>query len=296
MVTRRLFLLRLALALLLGLAGVLPTRAQTPSVHLALGNPSGATTDATQPANYLLVRDQYAVGYIRDDGISRWVSWRLIAGDLGSTPRYSGNFFRDTSLPAGWYQVAHADYTNSGYDRGHMVSSEDRTATVADNESTFILTNALPQAPRNNRGPWLRLEETGRDLASQGDEVYLVAGPEGELGRLAAGAVRVPAYTWKALLAVPPGPGDPAHRVTTATRLIAIRIPNGKDDPVVQQSDPWQDYRTTADAIEAATGLDLFSALPPTVQRVLEGRTDIDALPYTLTIRGVFALPLQNRN
>jgi len=226
MPVRRLLPRLLALALLCALSGVPPTRAQPQSVHLALGNPSGAVTDANQPSNYLLVRDQYAVGYIRDDGIPRWVSWRLVAADLGPTPRYSGNFFRDASLPAGWYQVAHADYTNSGYDRGHMVSSEDRTATVADNESTFILTNVLPQAPRNNRGPWLRLEETGRDLAEQGDEVYVIAGPEGELARLAAGALRVPASTWKVLLAVPPGPGDPTSQVTTATRLIAIRIHN----------------------------------------------------------------------
>jgi endonuclease G, mitochondrial len=286
---RRLLPALLALALLLAVVA-LPTRAQDPSPHLALGNPSGATTDPNQPANYLLVREQYALGYIRDDGIPRWVSWRLVAADLGTTPRYSGSFFRDESLPAGWRRIAHGEYTNSGYDRGHMVPSEDRTATVETNESTFFLTNVLPQAPRNNRGPWLRLEETGRDLAEQGDEVFVVAGPEGELVRLAAGALRVPAATWKVLLAVPPGPGEPISRVTTATRLIAIRVPNDKDDATVQQSDPWQEYRTTADAIEAANGLDLFSALPATVQRVLEARADVGALAYSLTISGTDTL------
>ena len=82
----------LAFALLLALVAALPSRAQSPSVHLALGNPSGATTDENQPANYLLLREQYAVGYTRDDGIPRWVSWRLIAADVGPVPRYSGNF------------------------------------------------------------------------------------------------------------------------------------------------------------------------------------------------------------
>lgn len=280
----------LALVLLLAALAALPARAQSLSVHLALGNPSGATVDPAQLNNYLLLRDQYALGYASDDGIPRWVSWRLLAADLGPVPRYSGNFFRDTSLPAGWYQVSHGDYTNSGYDRGHMVSSEDRTARVADNEATFILSNVLPQAPKNNRGPWLRLEELGRDLAEAGDEVYLVAGPEGELTRLAGGKLRVPAYTWKALLAVPPGPGDLISRVTTATRLVAIRISNDKADPSMLQSDPWQQYTTTADSVEAATGLDLFSALPATVQRVLEARGDVGALPYTLSISGTAAL------
>lgn len=267
-----------------------PARADTPVRHLLLGNPSGATTDVSQPNNYLVVRPQYALAYLRDDGIPRWVAWQLVASDLGSTPRYTGNFFTDTSLPIGWYRVRHSDYTNSGYDRGHMVSSEDRTATIEDNEATFILTNALPQAPRANRGPWLRLEEDGRDLASAGDEVYIVAGPVGQLGRLASTQVRIPAATWKVLLAVPAGAGDPTMRVMTATRVIAIRIANDKDDATVLQSDDWQPYATTADAVEAETGLDVFAALNPTIQRVIEARPNVGALGYTLIVSGTSAL------
>lgn len=61
----------------------------------------------------------------------------------------------------------------------------------------------------------------------------MITGLEGQVGSLAAGALRVRAYTWKALLAVPPGPGDPVGQVTTATQQIAIRIPDGKDDQAV---------------------------------------------------------------
>jgi hypothetical protein len=78
--------------------------------------------------------------------------------------------------------------------------------------------------------------------------------------------------------------------VTTATRLIAIRIPNDKDDASVSQSDDWEQYVTTVDALEAANGLDLFAALPPTVQRVLEGRADVGSLPYSLAISGTATL------
>ena len=42
--------------------------------HLALGNPSGATADANQPANYLVAKPQYALSYHRDRGIPNWVS------------------------------------------------------------------------------------------------------------------------------------------------------------------------------------------------------------------------------
>ena len=85
---RLLVLLVLTLALLLG---GLAARAQAPSRHLALGNPSGAVADLAQPTNYLISRDQYALGYHRDRGMPTWVSWHLQASDLGTTPRYSGS-------------------------------------------------------------------------------------------------------------------------------------------------------------------------------------------------------------
>lgn len=71
---RILALLALTLTLLLG---GLTTRAQAPSRHLALGNPSSAVSDPAQATNYLISRDQYALSYHRDRGILNWVSWHL---------------------------------------------------------------------------------------------------------------------------------------------------------------------------------------------------------------------------
>jgi endonuclease G len=285
---RRSLLVLLALLCVTCLA-VAPTLAQSPSVHLALGNPSGALADVAQPDNYLITKPQYALAYLRDDGIPAWVAWRLVAGDLGPADRCNC-FQQDTSLPAAWPRVVEADYTNSGYDRGHIVSSEDRTASDADNEATFLMTNVLPQSPQNNRGPWLRLEETGRELAQAGNTLYLVAGPEGELARLAGGKVRVPAATWKVALVVPPGEGDVLGRITSATRAIAIRIPNDKADTTVQQRDEWEKYRVSVDALEAATGLDFFSVVSPTLQRVFESRIDTGPVSLTLAVSGTATL------
>ncbi|WP_324671782.1 hypothetical protein [Hymenobacter sp. GOD-10R] len=41
---------------------------------LTLGNPSGATTDASNYTNYLLIKPQYTLSYHRDRGIPNWVS------------------------------------------------------------------------------------------------------------------------------------------------------------------------------------------------------------------------------
>lgn len=243
------------------------TTTSTESRHLALGNPSGAVASEREPTNYLIVRDQYALAYHRDQGIANWVAWHLEARDLGSVERFSGSFITDTALPEGWYRVSHSDYTNSGYDRGHMTPSGDRTATEDDNIATFLLTNIVPQAPENNRGLWAQLEDHARRLVRDGNEVYIVAGGHGSLGTLADGRLNIPANVWKVLLVLPAAPGDDAARVTAATEVIAIWTPN---DASVGGS-AWEDHSTSVRCIEERTGLDFFAAVDPAIQALLEG-------------------------
>ena len=119
------------------------------SVHLTMGNPSGAVTDTSFPANYLMEKAQYVMSYHRDNGTPNWVSWHLATSWLGSTPRQD-DFRADTTLPAGWYQVGASSYSGGLRPRPY-VPSGDRTATVADNSSTFLMTNMIPQAPDNTR-------------------------------------------------------------------------------------------------------------------------------------------------
>src|SRR3712207_7695451 len=42
----------------------------------------------------------------------------------------------------------------------------------------------LPQAPDNNQGPWVQLEEYSRDLARRGNELYITSGVIGSRGTL----------------------------------------------------------------------------------------------------------------
>ncbi|SFQ68591.1 DNA/RNA non-specific endonuclease [Hymenobacter arizonensis] len=249
--------------------------APAPSDHLALGNPSGATADPAQPTNYLLAKPQYALSYHRDRGIANWVSWHLSTEWRGSAGRQD-NFRADPELPTGWYQVQASSYTNSGFDRGHLCPSADRTNTEADNSATFLMTNMMPQAPRNNQQTWASLEDYSRSFLASGNEVYVIAGSYGRGGTgtngyattLDQGRVTVPARCWKVVVILPVGTND-AARVSSSTRVIAIDTPNDNG-----LSTSWGTYRTTVDAIEAATGLDLLSAVPAAVQQVIEARVD----------------------
>ena len=236
--------------------------------NLLLGNPSGAVHDPSQPANYLIERPQYALSYNRDHGIPNWVSWQLTSSDLGEAKR-SNIFVSDTSLPKGWYRVTLDDYTGSGYDRGHMCPSADRTATQKDNEATFVLTNIVPQAPDNNRNTWEHLESLSRELVNQGHVLFIIAGGDGDNGTIAKGKVAVPRYTWKIIVVMPKGESD-VSRITADTPVIAVRIPNGLKDTLGD----WDQYRVTVASIEAATGYHFFTNLPPDIQSALKSRVD----------------------
>jgi endonuclease G len=198
------------------------------------------------------------------------VSWELTTSYLGSTSRQD-DFRPDSTLPGSMPQASLADYSGSGYDRGHMCPSADRTKTVSANSETFYLTNMVPQAANNNQGPWAALENEARSIAQTGKRLFIISG-----GTFAStppkigNGVHVPAKTWKVIVVNEPGQG--VNGVTTGTRVIGVLMPNSNSQ--ISVSTPWRNFRVSVDAIEAATGQDLLSDIDPAVEAVIEARVD----------------------
>ncbi|MEZ5308255.1 MAG: DNA/RNA non-specific endonuclease [Pyrinomonadaceae bacterium] len=236
---------------------------------LLLGNPSNATTDVQNENNYLMIKPQYSLAYSRATATPKWVAWRLDSSWIGTAPRQD-DYRPDPDLPGSWYHVQDSDYSGSGYTRGHMCPSGDRTRSVPDNSATFLMTNFIPQIAENNSGPWQGLETYLRSLANSGKEIYIYSGGYGSLGTIAGGQVTVPAYTWKVALVLDNGNNDLA-RVNKNTRVIAVIMPNFL--PLVP-STPWQNFRTSVNLVEARTGLNFFSKVPINTQELLERRKD----------------------
>ncbi len=244
--------------------------------NMALGNPSNAVSSTSYPNNYLMTKTQYTLSYSNSKKTANWVSWHLSSSWLGSTPRQD-DFRADNTLPSSWVKVAGTDYSGSGFDRGHMCPSADRTGSVTDNSATFLMTNMVPQAPNNNQVTWANLENYCRTLVNQGNELYIISGPWGQGGTGSAGykttistkIITVPSYVWKVIVVLPVGTNDVA-RISTSTRVIAVWMPNTQ----TVNSQPWGYYRTTVDYIESQTGFNFLSNVATSIQNVIEARVD----------------------
>jgi len=90
---------------------------------------------------------------------------------------------------------------------------------------------------------------------------------------IANGNITVPERYWKVMLILPVGEDD-LQRITSDTRIIAVDMPNTQQ----ANAQPWYDYRTSVDEIEAVTGLDFFSGLPVALQASLEAGVDAGAV------------------
>jgi endonuclease G len=247
----------------------------TNNINITMGNPSGAVSDTSYPSNFLIQRGQYVTSYNRDRGIPNWTGWELDASWSGSAVRQN-NYIPDPLVPAQWYHVVTNDYSNTGFSRGHVCPSEDRTRTQPDNDSLFYMTNMIPQTQTLNGGPWEVLETYCRTLSAAGNKLYIYAGTYGEGGTgvygyltsFANNKVTVPAKTWKVIMVLPAGTND-LSRVTDSTRCIAV-VMNNDEGPFSS----WQSYRVSVDSVEALTGLDFFSNVPVDVQAVIEAVVD----------------------
>lgn len=261
------------------LAGV-PEEPPATSPHLFTGNPSRATPSAVDSLNYLMIKPTYALSYNDAKGTPNWVSWQLTLKDVGDAPRKQ-QFSLDDALPMGFYRVTHRDYSNSGFDRGHLCPHSDRDATTQTSYSTFVMTNIIPQAPSVNQRSWAMLEIYARTLITDGRyTLFTIAGPwgkggsgsKGEAETIVNGRVTVPAECWKVIVVVPTeAAGDPL-RVTADTRVIAIRVPNRQDVETLE----WSKFRISPADLEKQTGYRFFTTFRPDVAEAL--RTKVDSM------------------
>ncbi len=244
--------------------------------NLLFGNPSGADMITVMMNNYLLNQGYYMESYNATRGEPNWVSWHLDATNTTNVTDRLNNFAAFSGLPAGDYAVQSNSYSGSGFDRGHNCPSADRTSSANANSATFLMTNMIPQAPQNNQQTWANLENYLREQVVAGNEVYIIMGSYGTGGTGSNGTansvnnghVTVPSNIWKVAVIISAGDGD-ITRVTSSTRVIAVNTPNNNTINA-----DWTKYIVSVRDIESATGYNLLSGLPQSIQDAIETKKD----------------------
>lgn len=146
-------------------------------------NPSGsepAYSDKTRPsiAEVLLDHRFFLVNYNKDHRLANWVRYTIEKKDLGGNGVRIKKFRYDPLLKAmGIEPVQHNDYANSGYDRGHLAPAEDFSRSQEAIESTFVMSNVIPQTSRVNSGAWRSLEKQVRSYACGEEKITVITGP-----------------------------------------------------------------------------------------------------------------------
>lgn len=241
--------------------------AAKPESALDLGNPSKAKPDPLTSDNYLVIHGTYILSYNRSRGAANWVAWHLTRSDIGSIERTNA-FAPDTALPKDWW-IKPTDYTGSGYDRGHLCPSKDRSSSEETNKETFFMSNMQPQTPKLNQKTWKYLEDYTRETVKD-NEAYIYAGCYGDGGRI-KDKITVPTNCFKIIVVLAEGEKD-LKRINKLTRIIAVDMPNGDS-----LSSRWRTYLTTVDEIEKRTKYDFLSAVPKKIQAVIEAKKDTEA-------------------
>lgn len=235
--------------------------------------PYGVPTDADPTGDLIIRRSDYVVSYDAGRGRPNWVGWRVAERHFGDAPRCDC-FSADTALPSSVTRVTSSDYTGSGYDRGHLVRSEERTHTETANARTFLMTNVLPQTHDLNAGPWHALERHVEEHVTGGAvEALVLGGGRGSLGTLGGrGKVVIPSHTWKIVLFLPVGlPAQDAIR-SGRVRGLAVDMPNRRG---IRGHD-WRRYAVSIDSVETLTGYDFFADLPDDLESALEAHAHAD--------------------
>lgn len=193
----------------------------------------------------------YTLAYSEDDEQAYWVFYHLTPESINGNQSRTDDFRADPAVSTG--SAVLADYSGSGYDRGHLCPAADMALNKTSMSESFFLSNMSPQAPSFNRGIWSTLESKVREWALKYDGLYVVTGPilTKKLGKIGVDEVTIPASYYKVIYDETNG-------------MIGLVLPN------VGSKQPLSDFVISVDSVESLTGIDFFPGLDDKTENQLE--------------------------
>ena len=242
-------------------------KSNEPQVNTSSQIPSGRNLEipvSLAPKQEQIIRHTgYTVSYNKDLKLPNWVSYELTRQETKGKEKRSNRFIADP-LAIGTI-ATNADYTRSGYDKGHMAPAADMKWSPKAMKESFYFSNMCPQHPPLNRRGWKNLEEKIRDWAIADSAVIVICGPiiERESKTIGKNKVAVPQQFFKVVLSP----------FVKPMRAIGFLFNNE------QATDPLHSYVVTIDSIERLTHMDFFATLPDEIENKIEAEANYHQWP-----------------
>ena len=200
----------------------------------------------------------FTLAYDEQHEQAAWVAYRLGAqGKARRHERYD-RFMADNKISTG--SATPDDYSNSGYDRGHLAPAADFATDKEAMKESFYMSNMSPQEPSFNRGIWSKLENKIRDWAEENEDVWVITGPvllnQKRLQKIGENKISVPRFYYKVVL----------DAREPEIKMIGFVMKNEGSSKALHN------FVVMVDSIETLTGLNFFPMLPDELEDELEGK------------------------
>lgn len=222
----------------------------------------------------------------------RWTAYRwdidnTVDNNVGRTEAWA----EDTDIPSAYRSTSY-NHQSNGYDRGHMLASEDRQCSRSANSQTFLYSNMQPQFNKFNGSVnnvsyvWYNLEIRLRNLYkawtktyNYGDTIYVVKGgtiADNQILETKKG-IPVPKYFFVALLYYKKADVNNVNNVNRGYkgyRAIGYWIEHTNGTNTANGS-ALNNYCVSIDVLEQKTGIDFFCNLPDEIENKVESTCNL---------------------
>ena len=208
--------------------------------------------------NIVVSHNYFILSYNETYEQSEWVFYEITSKNINGAIHRTNDFRKDPFVETG--TAENADYSNSGYDRGHLVPAADMAFSDEAMSESFFHSNISPQDPGFNRGIWSKLETKIRDWASDKGKLYVATGGilKDNLTQIGPNLVSVPNSFFKVIL----------HIEGDVYKTIAFILPNENSPSNLSN------FVTTVDQVELETGLDFFESVTANIESEMESSVD----------------------
>ena len=238
-----------------------------PQTDISLQIPLGKDLETPIPLvprqEQIIRHSGYTVSYNKDLKIPNWVSYELTREETKGKEKRGNRFIADPLVTGPI--ATNADYTRSGYDKGHMAPAADMKWSPEAMKESFYFSNMCPQHPQLNRRGWKNLEEKIRNWAIADSAIIIICGPiiEKQPKTIGKNKVVVPQRFFKVVLSPFAKP----------IRAIGFLFHNE------QAVEPLSSYVVTVDSIESLTNMDFFAPLPDEIENKIEANANYSLWP-----------------